>query len=215
MTNGKSDAPVFYPGGKQHERLGIPKAGLPALADAEFENLLLYLWRYEEALGIGGPGDPNEAESAAVLARIIADRCNVPLDEACEILARTVDKHRSGRGLEDNDHGPTVIWQPSDALAFVSRLSGVSPSVVATFLYVHQSDELAEGLFEPEDPEDWIRDTYKWALQYQPQTLTEDLRKCSGETRFFVADGQHRLLVPLRKLGQAANTRTTRRRRPR
>jgi hypothetical protein len=189
------DPPVFYPEGKQHRLLGIPMEGLPTLSDAEFDDLLSFLWRYEETLGIAGPGDSNAAESTEVLVQIISDRCAVSLNEARELLSRTVEKHRSGRGLEDGNHGEyTVIWEPEDALAFVMRLSGASPSVVATFLYIHQCDELAEGLHVLEDQEGWIRRTYKWALSFTqaptPQAPCPTIT--IGDGKFVICDGQHR-----------------------
>jgi hypothetical protein len=166
-TNEGGNMLVFEAGGKQHERLGIPKEGLPHLSDAEFGNLLTYLWRYEETLGIGGPGDVSEAEAAQdteVLAEIIASRYEVFIGEARAMLERTAGMHRSGRGHEIDNEGSAVFWAPDDALAFVKHLSGASSAVAATFLYIFQCDELAAGLFEAD--EGWIQDTYEWALAH-------------------------------------------------
>ena len=68
-TRSKEEYPDFRLWGKQHERLSIPKKGLPVVSDDQASSLIRYLVRYETALGI------REALQEGISAHVVkADR---------------------------------------------------------------------------------------------------------------------------------------------
>ena len=164
---GPSNEPIFFRiWGQQHERLNIPKKGLPVVTNEDAAFLVRHLTRYEAALGIREVLQEGIPEHVAksdkeVLTRLVALEEGIAYGTAVERLKPQLSD-------EPGSKPELPSWDQDIALRFIQWVSSYHPLLVATFLYIHSCDQVAVGLlsFDAEEQYRFINDMYHWALEF-------------------------------------------------